>query len=124
MSIYFVICARGMFIHILEDLLLSEEDLPKLVELLYDAAHKWERIATFLHFESGTIASIKSKQLGTDEAVDKLMELMKKWLNRTNPPPTVSALIDVLKSRVIGEEKLAQMVECSFTMQSSSKSRQ
>ena len=113
-----------MFIHILEDLQLSEEDLRKLVELLYDAAHKWERIATFLDFESGTIASIKSKQLGTDEAVDKLMELMKKWLNRTSPPPTVSALVDVLKSRVIGEEKLAQVVECSFIVQSSSKSRQ
>ena len=106
---------------IVEGLQLSEDDLCKLVELLYDAAHKWERIATFLGFESGTIASIKSKPVGTDEAVDKLMELMKKWLNRTSPLPTVSALVDVLKLRVIGEEKLAQVIESSFAMQSSSK---
>ena len=100
---------------------LLEEDLPKLSELLCDAAHKWERIAIFLNFDSGTIASIKSKQAGMDEAVDKLMELLKKWLNRTIPPPTMSALTEALKSRVVGEEKLAQAVENYFITHLSSK---
>jgi hypothetical protein len=104
-----------------EDLLLSEEDLSQLAELLCDVAHKWERIATFLHFDSGIVAMIKSKQTGTDEAVDKLLELMKKWLNRAAPPPTLSALTKALKSRVVGEEKLAQKVSESFSMHSNSK---
>ena len=93
---------------------MSEDDLPKLADLLCHVAHKWERIATFLYFDSATIATIKSKQTGTDEAVDKLLELLTKWLNRGTPRPTLSALTETLKSQVVGEEKLADKVYSSF----------
>ena len=105
----------------LEDRPLSEKDLSTLLELLYEAAHKWERIAIFLDFDTGTIANIKSKS-GTDEAEDKLLEVMKKWLSRTSPPPTTGTLVEMLKTRFVGEEKLAHDIEKYFTTHSSSKS--
>ena len=99
---------------------MSEEDLGTLLELLYDVVHKWERIATFLNLDQGAIANIKSS--GTAEAEDKLLEVMKKWLSRTSPVPTVRILVDVLRKRFIGGEKAALEVERHFTLQSFSKS--
>ena len=92
-------------------LVLSEDDLPTLLDLLHDVAHKWEEIATFLNFSQGAISVIKYKEA---EPQKNLMEIMRKWLMRTNPVPTVMALVDTLRRPFINEQKLALEVEKHF----------
>ena len=47
------------------------------------------------------------------DPLDCLECMLTKWLKRTDPPPTWEALVDVLRSRVVGEEKKAQELEKS-----------
>ena len=97
---------------------LSEEHLPDLLDLLCDVAHKWEEIATYLSLRPGVIAVIKDENTNAQK---KLLEVIRRWLNRTSPAPTALALIDVLRKRFIGEKKVALEIERTFYPQSSSK---
>ena len=98
------------------EVLLTEDDLPTLLDVLYDVAHKWERIATYLKLSQGAIAIIKSKEVAEPE--DKLLEVMKRWLSRTSPAPTVETLINALRRPFVGEEKIALELEGKFYPQS------
>ena len=80
---------------------LSEDDLPELLDLLHDVAHKWERIAIYLRLNTGVI---KCKET---EPEDKLIEVIRRWLSKVTPAPTVISLVEALKKPYIGEEKTA-----------------
>ena len=97
---------------------LSDEHLPMLLNLLHSVAGKWEMIATFLKMRPGSIAVIKAEQTNAEK---KLFDIMKRWLNETNPAPTVLDLVDVLRTPFIGENQIARNIEKEFYPQSSSK---
>ena len=90
---------------------LAEEDITTLLDLLIEVTHKWELIATYLKLSSGAVAIIKTK---VTEPENKLLEVVKRWLTRTNPAPTVMTLVDVLRKPIIGEEKVALQIEKHF----------
>ena len=97
---------------------LSDDHLPKLLNLLRDVAHKWEEIATFLNVRKGAICVVGAEQTNAEK---KLFDIMKRWLNETSPPPTVMALVDALREPFIDEKKIALDIERTFYPQSSSK---
>lgn len=99
---------------------LSEEDLSTLLDLLHSVTHKWERIATYLKLNQGTIGIIRSRELDPE---DKLLHVIRRWLTKTNPAPTVMALVDALKKPYIDEEKVALEIQKHFYPHSSSKKR-
>ena len=68
---------------------LSDEHLHTLLELLHGAANKWEEIATFLKVRPGSVAVIKAEQTNAEK---KLFDMIKRWLNETNPAPTVQRI--------------------------------
>lgn len=92
---------------------LTEDDLPDLLDLLLKVAHKWERLATYLKpkLNDGTIEIIKSTKADPE---DRLMEVIKRWLRRTNPPPTVMALVESLSKQFVDEEAVALDVKKHF----------
>lgn len=94
-----------------DSVVLTEDDLPTLLDLLHEVAHKWEEIATFLKLHQGAIRAIKCKE---DEPQKKLMEIVRKWLTRANPAPTVMNLVYTLRRPFIDEQKLALEVEKHF----------
>ena len=51
-----------------------------------------------------------------------LERLLTKWLKGIDPPPTWEALVAVLRSRVVGEERKAQELEEKFCVGSSNTS--
>lgn len=83
---------------------ISTEDLPILLDLLYNAISKWELIATYLKLSGGAIAIIKSRQ---ESPENQLLEVLRRWLSNVQPAPTVMSLVEVLKKPIIGEEKIA-----------------
>ena len=89
--------------------ILSEEDLPTLLDLLPEVSHKWELIATYLKLPG--IGAVRCKQ---DDPQNKLLEILRKWLARTTPAPTVVALVDTLRKPIIDEQKVALEVEKHF----------
>ena len=90
---------------------LSEEDLPELLDLLSNVVHKWEEIAVYLQLRPGIIAMIREQETSTEK---KLMEIVRRWLNRVSPAPTAKDLVEVLRRRFIGEEKTALEIEKNF----------
>lgn len=92
--------------------MLSEDDLTTLLDLLYDVTHKWELIATYLKLGPGAIAVIKAKE-GADPQ-NRLLEVIRRWLARTSPTPTVATLVDALRKPFIGEERVALNIEKHF----------
>ena len=97
---------------------LSDEHLPILLKLLHGAADKWEMIATFLQMRRGSIAVVKAEQT---DAEKKLFDIIRRWLNETNPIPTAANLVDALRHPLIGENVIARKIEEEFYPQSSSK---
>ena len=97
---------------------LSEDDLPTLLNLLHGVADKWEQIATFLKMRKGSIAIVRADPGSVEK---KLFDIMKRWLSEMNPAPSIADLIDVLRSPFIGKNQLALKIEREFYPQSSSK---
>ena len=97
---------------------LSEDDLPTLLGLLRDVADKWELIATFLKMRKGSIAIVRAEQTTVEI---KLFNIMRRWLSETDPAPSITDLIDVLRNPYIGENQLALKIEREFYPQSASK---
>ena len=52
-------------------------------------------IGVMLSLDHGYLAAIQSRCRGNPD--DCLREMLKEWLRQTNPPPTKSALIDVVE---------------------------
>ena len=76
---------------------------------LFEACTKWYDIGLALNVPVTTLDSIKlDGQFGNHS--DKLREILKVWL-KTAREPTWQDVVEVLKSRVIGEPKLASDIE-------------
>ena len=64
-----------------------------LKELLSKVSDKWENIGLLLDLEIGQLDAIKS---GHRDPHDCFREMLKLWLNRDDPPPTWSAIIEAI----------------------------
>ena len=97
---------------------LSEDDLPTLLNLLHGVADKWEEIATFLKMRKGSIIAVREAPTNVEK---KLFNIMRRWLSETAPAPSIADLVDVLRDPFIGENHLALKIEREFYPQSASK---
>ena len=92
-----------------EDGVLTEADIPQLVEKLHDVCHKWKMIGVQLGLPMPKIDAMSQKYQGSDYAeifCHVLQEWMKCCVDRA--PPTWAILLDILKSKTVGECSLAE----------------
>ena len=85
--------------------------MPNLWEVLnelYDVRKKWKLIGLGLRLPPSDLDAMSGDPL------ECLQNSLSQWLNGIDPSPTWDALIAVLRSRVVGEEKKAQELEEKF----------
>ena len=87
---------------------LSIDDLKELQERLFGVSNKWYDIGLQLLLSANDLDSIEANSNSTQHC---LREMLKRWLRRVNPHPTWKAVVDALKSVVVGEQWLAQQLE-------------
>ena len=80
----------------------------ELMNELYDARTKWKLTGLGLRLPPIDLDAMSGDPL------ECLQNALSKWLNGIDPIPTWDALIAVLRSRVVGEEKKAQELEEKF----------
>ena len=82
------------------------EDLPMLVVKLKEIAGKWQLLGVQLKFSTGTLDGFPPAVRA--DPIQALQQLLTRWLERTDPPPTLEALAEVVGGPVIGNELLAR----------------
>ena len=73
----------------------SPPNLPTLLRILLPVSSKWVNIGTMLTLSDGCLTAIKTRC--GDASDNCLREMLKEWLQQTNPPPTKSALVNAVK---------------------------
>ena len=81
---------------------LEERDLFYLLTELYEVRTKWKWIGLGLRLLESDLEAMSGSHL------DCLKSMLRKWLKGIEPLPTWRALVDVLKSPVVGENRKAQ----------------
>ena len=89
---------------------LSINDLGMVWEAVYEARTKAYEIGLILKVAVDTLDSIDKRY---DDPSDKLREVLKTWL-RTASKPTWQDILDALRSRVVGQPKLASDIEAKY----------
>ena len=87
---------------------LDIDSLWDVLNELYDARSKWKMIGLGLRLRHSDLDAISGSLL------ECLQSSLSKWLKGIDPPPTWEALVAVLRSPVVGEEKKAQELEEKF----------
>ena len=87
---------------------LDINSLWELMNELYDARTKWKLIGLGLRLPHSDLDAMSGDPL------ECLENSLSKWLKGIDPLPTWDALIAVLRSRVVGEDKKAQELEEKF----------
>ena len=88
---------------------MSIDDLKDVLDALWDARSKWDRIGLQLNFREPDLAAIAERFRGDPNHC--LMEMIILWLKQVSlPPPTWKSIINALKHRTVGEKELAQRV--------------
>ena len=82
------------------------EDLPVLMTKIKDVAGQWNTLGVQLQFSPGTLDGFAPVVHASP--IQALQELLRRWLERTNPPPTLKALAEAIGCPVIGNELLAR----------------
>ena len=86
--------------------ILTMDDLPVLVTKLKDVAGKWNPLGVQLNFTPGTLSGFPPAVQA--DPIRALQELLTRWLERINPPPTLESLAEAVGGPVIGNELLAR----------------
>ena len=89
-------------------------DLGEVYEAVYEARSQAYDIGLQLKVAVDTLDSIDRRY---DDHSDKLREVLKTWL-RTAPKPTWQDLLDALRSRVVGQPRLASDIEAKHELRS------
>ena len=89
-------------------------DLGEVHEAVYEARTKAYDIGLKLKVPVDTLDSIEDQYRVPG---DKLREVLKTWL-RTAPKPTWQDILDALRSRVVGQPKLARDIEAKYKLHS------
>ena len=98
---------------------LSIDDLKEVQDKLFGVSNKWYDIGLQLLLSANDLDSIEANSNSTQHC---LREMLKRWLRRVNPHPTWKAVVDALKSVVVGEETLAQQLEDEYCKQDNTRS--
>ena len=100
---------------------LSLDDLGEVKEELYTARTKWYNVGLKLKVPIDDLDSIRSQY---NDPGDQLCEMLKPWLKgdaKSNPKWKV--LVEVLRSRLIGESKLAGSLKEKYCKSETESSR-
>ena len=91
---------------------LTNDDLATLQMKLDEVAYQWYTIGIQLGFRPGVLKRIQSAVHG--DVNHGLEELLTLWLRRKQLPSTLQSLIDVVGSKVIANQVLAEQLrrEC------------
>ena len=100
-----------MYIRHTQSLNSGQLDIGDLVDVqnsVWEARMKWYNIGLGLLISPGTLDAIKGNERGICERCFR--EILKNWLNRSNPKPTWTELAGVLRSPSVGYERLAEQL--------------
>ena len=87
---------------------LVSDNLGQLLDLLYDACHKWYNLGMTLGIKEAKLEIIRSNWPRDEEACFR--EMLSEWLKTTDPDPSWEGLIAALKQHCVGSKKLADKV--------------
>ena len=90
---------------------LRERDLLNVMEELADVRAKWYNIGLGLGLSYVTLDGIKADHSNIS---DCLREALKTWLKTYLPPPTWSKVLEALRTKIVGEAKLAAYMEQKY----------
>ena len=85
---------------------LTTDDLKEVRDLLYEVRRKWYDIGLELGLKVDELDTIKASY-SEAQILDRLTEMLKKWLKLTTPQPTWEALELALRSKAVDEQELA-----------------
>ena len=86
-------------------------DLSVLHRELHQVSHKWYSLGIQLQIPIGTLKRI---EIENRQLTNCLLEMLTVWLQCTNPPPTLSILIEALESSPVEERFLAQQLRNKY----------
>lgn len=101
------------------DGVLTEADIPELVEKLHDVCHKWKLVGIQLGLPLSKLDAMSQKYHGgdcTEIFCHVLQEWMKCCVTVDHAPSTWAILLDVLKSKSVGECSLAGELRATLSM--------
>lgn len=98
-----------------EDGVLTEADIPELVERLCDVCHKWKIIGIKLGLPLSKLDAMSQKYHFSDR-IEIFFHVLQEWMKCcvNHAPPTWALLLEVLNSRVVGECSRAEKIRASF----------
>lgn len=99
----------------------STPTLPLLLTELLGVAHKWYHIGLYLEpaiapliIIDGALKNIQCSPHTHGEPVDCLRELLCCWLKKVHPKPTWEGIVTALRNPVVGEKRLAEMLQQKY----------
>ena len=95
--------------------ILTEEDLPTLLNELNDIIDIWFRFGVQLRVPFSRLNAIKSEHSNPD---DCLMHMLNFWLTNTTPSPTWETVVDALCCAAIGRQQMADNIRRKYCNQS------
>ena len=97
--------------------ILTEDDLPTLLNELNDIIDIWFRFGVQLRVPISRLNAIKREHSNPD---DCLMHMLIFWLSNTIPSPTWETVVDALCCAAIGREQMADKIRIKYCNQSTS----
>ena len=85
------------------------QDLAELSKKLHPIAAQWNILGIQLGFYPGDLHAIQVQV--QHDPVEALNMLLEKWLRRTDPPPTLEAMVNVIGGRAIANRRLGRKLE-------------
>ena len=76
-----------------------------MYKILVSEASKWELIGVLLGIDDGTLKTIEANNSDSNK---RLLEMVRIWLNTTDPPPTWKDLADTVEK--LGNPKLSKEI--------------
>ena len=80
--------------------------------LYHTVADKWEHIGIYLDFSMSTLESISAKH--QRDPHNCLVEMLKMWLRRLDPPATWSAIIEAIE--FLGDEQCGRELRQQYQL--------
>lgn len=91
---------------------MSVEHLCVLIEELWNIRAKWFNFGLQLKMKESDLEAIRQEH--RDNPSDCFRKLLSDWLKRVSPKPTWVAIISALKSDSVGNEQLAECLNCKY----------
>ena len=92
---------------------LTMKDLAVLSQKLHPVASQWHSLGIQLGFNPGELRIIQQQVFF--DPVNAFNGLLEKWLNRSNPPSTLEAMVKVVGGAVIANGKLSKELQDECT---------